>query len=150
MAGKVGGPPGNAFELVYGGTTDAVRKKMHAVDPVLSEYIRCLVRLQPNQNTVGRLPLTVIACWRHRLHLYGDVYSSPGLDLRQKQLLMVSFLSEANMHDQLFGHLLAVRLPCLRSSSAALVGVGTRQATPSRAAAGFQIWQHAEQLPEGN
>ena len=46
-----------------------------------------------------------------RLHLYGDIYSSPGLTLRQKQLLMVSFLAEANMHDQLFGHLLAVRLP---------------------------------------
>ena len=38
--GKVGGQPGNAFELVYGGVTDAVRKKMHAVDPVLGEYIR--------------------------------------------------------------------------------------------------------------
>ncbi len=41
IPGKVGGPPGNAFELVYSGATDAVRKKMHAVDPVLSEYIRC-------------------------------------------------------------------------------------------------------------
>ena len=40
--GKVGGPPGNAFELVYGGVTDAVRRKMHAVDPVLGEYIRCV------------------------------------------------------------------------------------------------------------
>lgn len=45
--GKVGGPPGDAFELVYAGATDAVRKKMHAVDPVLSEYIRC-----------------ALACWR--------------------------------------------------------------------------------------
>ena len=44
-----------------------------------------------------------------RLHLYGDVYSSPGLDLRQKQLLMCAFLAEADMHDQLFGHALAVR-----------------------------------------
>ena len=38
--GKVGGPPGNAFELVYTVVTDAVRDKMHTVDPVLAEYIR--------------------------------------------------------------------------------------------------------------
>lgn len=38
--GKVGGSPGNAFELVYTVVTDAVRDKMHAVDPVLAEYIR--------------------------------------------------------------------------------------------------------------
>lgn len=41
------------------------------------------------------------------LHLYGDLYSSPGLDLRQKQLLTCAFLSEAHMPDQLFGHALA-------------------------------------------
>lgn len=39
--GKVGGPPGNAFEIVYDGVTDKVREKMHSVDPVLGEYIRC-------------------------------------------------------------------------------------------------------------
>jgi alkylhydroperoxidase/carboxymuconolactone decarboxylase family protein YurZ len=44
-----------------------------------------------------------------RAHLYGDVYSSPGLSLRRKQLLMCAALSEANMHEQLFGHALAVR-----------------------------------------
>ena len=43
-----------------------------------------------------------------RLHLYGDIYSSPGISLRQKQLLMCAFLGEANMPEQLFGHLLAV------------------------------------------
>eukprot|EP00884_Botryococcus_braunii_P011455 jgi/Botrbrau1/2030/Bobra.0047s0012.3 len=79
--GKIQGEPGNAFELVYGDVTAAVRKKLHMVDPVLAEYIR--------------------------LHLYGDIYSSPGLDLRQKQLLMVAFLAEADMHEQLFGHLIA-------------------------------------------
>lgn len=42
------------------------------------------------------------------MHLYGDVYSSPGLDLRQKQLLACSFLGVACMPDQLFGHALAV------------------------------------------
>ncbi len=44
-----------------------------------------------------------------RLHLYGDIYSSPGVSMRQKQLLMAAFLGQANMHDQLFGHLIAVR-----------------------------------------
>lgn len=79
--GKVGGPPGNGFELVYEEVTDVVRKKLHTVDPVLAEYIR--------------------------LHLYGDIYSSPGLTVQQKQLCMVAFLSEADMRDQLFSHSLA-------------------------------------------
>lgn len=35
------------------------------------------------------------------------MYSSPGLDLRQKQLLTCAFLAEAAMPDQLFGHALA-------------------------------------------
>ncbi|KAI3436852.1 hypothetical protein D9Q98_006262 [Chlorella vulgaris] len=78
---KVAGPPGDAFELVYGGVTDRVRANMHAADPALGEWIR--------------------------LHLYGDLYSSPGLDMRQKQLLTCAFLAEANMPDQLFGHALA-------------------------------------------
>lgn len=38
--GKIGGPPGDAFELVYTSVTDAVRKRMHASDPVLGEWIR--------------------------------------------------------------------------------------------------------------
>ena len=78
---KVGGPPGDAFELVYASVTDLVRQKMHAADPVLADWIR--------------------------LHLYGEVYSSPGISLRAKQLLMCSFLAEADMLDQLFGHALA-------------------------------------------
>lgn len=80
----MGGPPGDAFELVYGPVTAAVRRKCHGADPALGEWIR--------------------------LHLYGDVYSSPGLDLRRKQLLMCARLGEANMQDQLFGHALAVSL----------------------------------------
>ena len=52
-----------------------------------------------------------------RLHLYGDIYSSPGLSLRQKQLLMCAFLGEANMPDQLFGHLIAVRGPAVSAQS---------------------------------
>ncbi|KDD75383.1 hypothetical protein H632_c710p1 [Helicosporidium sp. ATCC 50920] len=79
--GKVSGPPGNAFELVYGDIALAVRKKLHDADPVLGEWIR--------------------------LHLYGDVYSSPGIDLRMKQLALCGFLGEADMPDQLFGHALA-------------------------------------------
>lgn len=80
--GKVGGPPGDAFELVYAQVTDAVRQRVHSADPVLGEWIR--------------------------LHLYGDVYSSPGIDLRVKQLLMCARLSQADMQEQLFGHALAV------------------------------------------
>ncbi|KAK9827381.1 hypothetical protein WJX81_004806 [Elliptochloris bilobata] len=79
--GKIGGAPGDAFQLVYGSVAGAVRAKVHSVDPVLAEYIM--------------------------RHLYGDVYSSPGLGLRQKQVLMVAFLGQADMHEQLFGHLLA-------------------------------------------
>lgn len=81
LPGKVGGPPGNAFELVYDKVTDIVRAKLHDWDPVLAEYIR--------------------------LHLYGDVYSGPGLTMSQKQLLTVAFLGEAQMHDQLYTHLIA-------------------------------------------
>ena len=62
--------------------TDVVRDKLHGWDPVLAEYIN--------------------------LHLYGDVYSSPGLSMRQKQLLSSAFLAEAQMHDQLYTHLVAV------------------------------------------
>ena len=39
-AWQVDGPPGNAFELVYGGVTDRVRQNMHAADPALGEWIR--------------------------------------------------------------------------------------------------------------
>lgn len=44
----------------------------------------------------------------YRAHLYGDIYSSPGITLAQKQLLMLAFLGVYHMPDQLFGHLLAV------------------------------------------
>lgn len=53
------------------------------------------------------------------------MYSSPGLDLRQKQLLTCAFLAEAAMPDQLFGHALA-GLRCVRRGKrvrAALEGV---------------------------
>lgn len=46
-----------------------------------------------------------------RVHLYGDVYSSPGLDMKQKQLLMVAFLGQANMLEEMSGHALAVSIP---------------------------------------
>ena len=39
VQGKCGGPPGNAFELVYAKVTDAVRS-VHRVDPVLAEWVR--------------------------------------------------------------------------------------------------------------
>lgn len=40
VPGKSGGPPGNAFELVYISVTDAVRRAVRKVDPVLADWIR--------------------------------------------------------------------------------------------------------------
>lgn len=54
---------------------------------------------------------TVIECEKLgfcRTHLYGDIYSSPGITLAQRQLFMVAFLAEAHMHEELFGHAYAV------------------------------------------
>jgi len=78
---KVGGPAGDAFDLVYANVATAVRKKVHSADPALGEWIQ--------------------------VHAYGDIYSSPGLDLRRKQLLMCARLAQANMDEQLFGHAIA-------------------------------------------
>ena len=71
-------PPGNAFAVIYDGIQEKVLASVHALDPVLGVWI---------QN-----------------HLYGDIFSSPGLTLRQKEYMMVAFLSEAHMPRQLFGH----------------------------------------------
>lgn len=46
VPGKCGGPPGNAFELVYAKVTDAVRRAVRKVDPVLAEWIRLLASPQ--------------------------------------------------------------------------------------------------------
>ena len=40
VPGKSGGAPGNAFELVYISVTDAVRRAVRKVDPVLADWIR--------------------------------------------------------------------------------------------------------------
>lgn len=40
--GKVGGPAGDAFDLVYVDVANAVRAKMHRTDPVLADYIECV------------------------------------------------------------------------------------------------------------
>lgn len=61
----------------------AVKDKVQGADPVLAEWIQ--------------------------KHLYGDVYSSPGLTMRQKQLCTVAGLVHADMMEQLFGHSIAVR-----------------------------------------
>eukprot|EP00890_Picochlorum_soloecismus_P000030 jgi/Picsp_1/1027/NSC_04511-R1_carboxymuconolactone decarboxylase len=96
--GKVGGPPGNAFELVYGTVSDQVRKKVEDADPVLSEWIQ--------------------------RHLYGDVYSSPGISLRQKQLLTMVGLIHAGMMEQLFGHALAgLRFGCTLDQMEELIDI---------------------------
>lgn len=71
-------------------------------------------------NSCDKPPLGNVSIFG-RLHLYGDVYSSPGVSLRQKQLLMCAFLGEANMPEQLFGHLLAVRKTSLLSEVFVLV-----------------------------
>lgn len=41
------------------------------------------------------------SAWCCRTHAYGDVYSSPGLDLRQKQLLASAFLVRPFHHSTL-------------------------------------------------
>lgn len=79
--GKVGGPPGDAFACVYGRAAPAVAARVHAADPVLAAWIAA--------------------------HLYGDVYSSPGLPLATKQLLTVTGLADADMPTQLYGHAVA-------------------------------------------
>lgn len=56
-------------------------------------------------------------CEIYRTHLYGDIYSSPGLEMRQKQLLMCAFLGQANMPDELFGHAVAVSPDLVQSVS---------------------------------
>lgn len=72
---------GNAFNIVYDGVEASVRKKVYDADPVLEDWIQT--------------------------HLYGDVYSSPGLTLLQKQYLTVAGLVKSNMMDQLYGHAIA-------------------------------------------
>ncbi|PSC72828.1 4-carboxymuconolactone decarboxylase [Micractinium conductrix] len=109
---KAGGPPGDAFELVYTNVTDRVRAKMHDADPILGEWIR--------------------------MHLYGDIYSSPGLDMRRKQLLTCAFLAEAAMPDQLFGHALAAlrfgnSVAALEEVARLACDLGTRPADKRRA-----------------
>ena len=72
---------GNAFELVYHELSPKVRGTVYQADPVLENWI---------QN-----------------HLYGDVYSSPGLGMLTKQHLTIAGLVKSNMQDQLYGHALA-------------------------------------------
>jgi len=80
--GKIPGiSNGNAFALVYEGVEASVRKKVYEADPVLESWIQT--------------------------HLYGDVYSSPGLSMLQKQYLTIAGLVKSNMLDQLYGHAIA-------------------------------------------
>ena len=83
--GKISSPcqdlHGNAFALVYHGVEASVRRKVYDADPVLENWIQG--------------------------HLYGDVYSSPGLTMLQKQYLTVAGLVKSNMMEQLFGHAIA-------------------------------------------
>ena len=80
--GKIAGyEQGNAFALVYKGIDDQVRRKVYDADPVLEQWIQ------------------------H--HLYGDVYSSPGISLLQKQYLTLVGLVKSNMVEQVYGHAIA-------------------------------------------
>ncbi|KAI8108447.1 hypothetical protein M9434_006472 [Picochlorum sp. BPE23] len=79
--GKVGGDPGNAFGIVYQGVEGAVRDKVYDADPVLESWIQS--------------------------HLYGDVYSSPGLTMLQKQYLTIMGLVKSHMMEQIYGHAFA-------------------------------------------
>lgn len=81
VPGKCGGPPGDAFELVYGNVSPAMHTALREIDPVLADWIR--------------------------RHLFGDIYSSPGLDMQQKQLLTIAFLAQADMQDELSMHAIA-------------------------------------------
>mmetsp|Transcript_8633 Transcript_8633/g.23428 ORF Transcript_8633/g.23428 Transcript_8633/m.23428 type:complete len:364 (-) Transcript_8633:585-1676(-) len=72
---------GNAFQLVYSTLSPKVRNTVYQADPVLENWI---------QN-----------------HLYGDVYSSPGLSMLSKQHLTIAGLVKSNMMEQLYGHALA-------------------------------------------
>ena len=76
-----GNNAGNAFQLVYSSLSPKVRNTVYQADPVLENWI---------QN-----------------HLYGDVYSSPGLSMLSKQHLTIAGLVKSNMMDQLYGHALA-------------------------------------------
>lgn len=40
VPGKAGGPPGNAFNLVYNGVVSKVWTRLYTVDGVLAEWIR--------------------------------------------------------------------------------------------------------------
>lgn len=77
----MGGDPGNAFGIVYQGVEEAVRTKVYDTDPVLESWIQS--------------------------HLYGDVYSSPGLSMLQKQYLTIMGLVKSHMMEQIYGHALA-------------------------------------------
>lgn len=78
----------------------------------------CVGRLhdKARKESAGPAPRPLSSWSRHpfnvpcRTHLYGDIYSSPGIPLRLKQLLICSNLAMADMPDQLFGHAIAVSL----------------------------------------
>lgn len=73
----------DTFRKVYGPASRRVSSRLDAADPVLAGWIAT--------------------------HLYGDggIYGAPGLSLATKAMLMVCFLGDADMPDQLFGHAVA-------------------------------------------
>ena len=81
----------------------------HHLSMVMVMSCTCTVAAVPVVFTASSQPSMWICAYR--VHLYGDVYSSPGLDMEQKQLLVVAFLGQANMLEEMSGHALAVSIP---------------------------------------
>lgn len=109
--GKTRGRPGDAFEAVYGPTTDRVRASMHSADPVVGEWMR--------------------------VDLYGDVYSSPGISMRLKEIVACAFLAAADMPDQLLGHAVAaLRFGATGDELREAAGIGCAWIGPGRSVDG--------------
>jgi hypothetical protein len=96
---------GNAFELVYHELSAKVRNTVYQVG---TELDRRALAPRPDSLLVRSFAQAdpVLENWIQN-HLYGDVYSSPGLSMLSKQHLTIAGLVKSNMMDQLYGHALA-------------------------------------------
>ena len=111
--GKVGGPTSDAFGLLYGREgADLVARRLHRLDPVLARrcgfflFFRKKKKVDEGKKLKNRFFFQKKIKLENRLrqNVYGDLYADDGLPLSTRQLLMVSHLGEAGMHDELFGH----------------------------------------------
>lgn len=117
--GKVGGHPGNAFGIVYQGVEGAVRDKVYDADPVLEAWIQS--------------------------HLYGDVYSSPGLTMLQKQYLTIMGLVKSHMMEQIYGHAFAaLRFGATEDALKEVVDIAAFLMTQSSSSEDTEIFRKAK------